>query len=364
MKYKHNIGEYVGVKHSEYVIINNRAYNPITGLPVDDIIQTETTEALFPTEEEVRSRGITTPSLHKSLQKSQTLSRKYVGRPTAPEQLAPEPNVHNYSPVSVHRLNTKQAAPIQKFTSPALAPAPKAVESHRPAQTHPVTMRAHNQSLDVSAPRRQRHANLRKRDERSSMAAPKQQGVGTPKPAHILKNEAIAEAMNREVASQKKVRRARKQHTNRFARLMSMAVPSLAVIMLAGYFTYLSMPNLSIRMAAVQSGVDATYPGYRPSGYALRGPVSFRDGEVSMRFAYADGGHDFTLTQSRSNWTSATLKEQFSETPDTVTTTTIDGLTIYSQGNKASWVNSGILYTIDGEANLSNNQIQRIATSM
>ena len=117
-------------------------------------------------------------------------------------------------------------------------------------------------------------------------------------------------------------------------------------------------------MAAVQSGIDATYPGYQPNGYALSGPVSFKDGEVSMRFAYADSGHDFTITQSRTNWSSAALKEQFSETPDTVTTTTIDGLTIYSEGNRTSWVNGGILYTIDGEANLSSDQVQRIATSM
>ena len=42
----------------------------------------------------------------------------------------------------------------------------------------------------------------------------------------------------------------------------------------------------------------------------------------------------------------------------------IDGLTIYSGGKEATWVNGGILYQISGDANLSNDQIQKIATSL
>lgn len=42
----------------------------------------------------------------------------------------------------------------------------------------------------------------------------------------------------------------------------------------------------------------------------------------------------------------------------------VDGLTIYSSGKNAVWVNGGILYQITGSANLSNEQIQKIATSL
>lgn len=354
------------MKTTEYVTINNRAYDPITGLPVDGVAPITHDEAIFPTEEEVavKSRGIAVPSVHISTQRSMTLNRRYVKHPDATASPnAPTLHVRNYSPITAQQLNAKRVAPVTKFKTTVKAAEPTN-STIRPAQTHPVVQRAANTPRDLSSPQQQRRVNVQKRDIQAKLAQP-QHNMVAPKPAHILKNEAIAEAMSREVASQKKPRLKKQRRTNPFARFISITVPSLAVILLAGYFTYLSMPNLSIKMAAVQSGVDAKYPGYRPDGYALSGPISFRDGEVSMRFAYAaDSGHDFTITQQRSNWNSATLKQMFSDTPENVTTTTIDGLTIYSQNGKAAWINSGILYTIDGQANLSNSQIQRMATSM
>ena len=41
-----------------------------------------------------------------------------------------------------------------------------------------------------------------------------------------------------------------------------------------------------------------------------------------------------------------------------------NGLTIYTFGQNAAWVNGGILYTITGNAPLSADQIQHIATSL
>ena len=135
-------------------------------------------------------------------------------------------------------------------------------------------------------------------------------------------------------------------------------------MLLGGYLTYLSMPNISIKMAAVQSGINAKYPGYKPDGYALNGPIKFKSGEVSMKYAYADGSSEYTLTQQKSNWDSAAVKEYFTEKSKSPTTTMVDGLTIYSSGKNAVWVNGGILYQITGSANLSNEQIQKIATSL
>ena len=40
------------------------------------------------------------------------------------------------------------------------------------------------------------------------------------------------------------------------------------------------------------------------------------------------------------------------------------GLTIYNYGSNAAWVSGGILYTIDGDAPLSPDQIRKIATSV
>lgn len=356
-------GEY-WVKTTEYVIVNNRAYNPITGLPVENV--TPAIEQIDPPAEKVvaRSHGIATSSVHASTQRSLTLNRRYVKQPQTSLQTDTRTvKIRNYSPISAQKLTTKQAEPIAKF-KPITKPIAKPVEISRPAEVHPLARRATNAAHSNSSPQQQRRINAKKMDIQAKIA--QSPAIATaPKPARILKNEAIIEAMNREITPQKKPRHQKQRPANPFARFISIAVPSLAVVLLAGYFTYLSMPNLSIKMAAIQSGVDAKYPSYRPDGYALSGPISFRDGEVSMRFAYsADGGHGFTITQQRSNWNSSALRQSFSQNSEDVTTTTIDGLTIYSQNGRASWVNGGVLYTINGEATLSNSQIQRLATSM
>ena len=93
-----------------------------------------------------------------------------------------------------------------------------------------------------------------------------------------------------------------------------------AVMLLGGYLTYLSMPNISIKMAAVQSGIDAKYPGYKPDGYALNGPIKFKSGEVSMKYAYADGSSGYTITQQkaagiRQQWKNFSLKNTRIQTP-------------------------------------------------
>lgn len=352
---------------NNYVIINNRAYDPVTGLPVDGVnIQPTIEPAAEPAKTKPAAiRGVATPIMHRPLEHSATLSRRYVKKPTviSPLQAEAEANAPQYSPMTLNQLTTKKAEPIQKFT-PKKSAVTKA-RADRPAERHPMTHRATGRTLDVMAPRRQR-ANIHKKLDIQAKLAPvaaKPTVKKELKPAHVLKNEAIYAAMNKEV-TEKKSRRTKTKKTNRWARFTTLAGASLAVIMLAGYFTYLNMPNLSIKMAAVQSGVNAKYPGYRPDGYALSGPISFKNGEVSMQFAYAGGDKDFTIKQEKSSWDSSAVKQYVDKKSQDITTTVANGLTIYTYGSNAAWVNGGVLYTLEGDAPLSSDQIQRIATSM
>lgn len=352
---------------NKYVIINNRAYDPITGLPVDTInLQTQPTLATVPEVHRTNHRGIATPSVHAHTQHSETLSRRYVKKPSVIAPSTPDiaaAQVASYSPVSLAQMTAKQHAAVQKFTAQTSPAAP--VQVDRPAETHPVTQRAHARSLDIASPRHRRSASQQKLDTRAAAAV-----VAQPvekkqlKSAHVLKNEAIYAAMQKEAAPEKKSHRAkRKKPAKKWARFTTLATSSLAVVMLAGYFTYLSMPNISLRVAAVQSGVNASYPGYRPDGYALNGPISFKDGEVSMKFAHA-GGQDFVIKQQRSNWNSAAVQQFVTSKGVDASTTTVDGLTIYTYDGNAAWVNGGVLYTVEGDALLSSDQLQRIATSL
>lgn len=350
------------MNQNNYVIINDRAYDPVTGLPVDINIETaKTPEPSKPEAESVvKARGIATPSIHSQMQRSATLSRRYVNRPKVilpMDEAAAAPEI-NYSPVNLSHFTVKKAKEVEKFSN---SPENIQVRVDRPAEAHPIVHRSASRSMDVTAPRRQRAEAIKKHDIKTKVAAP-----ATKKelrPAHVLKNEAIFEAMNKEVAPQKRSH-LKKQRQGRWSRFFTVASASLAIVLLAGYFTYLNMPNLSIRMAALQSGINAKYPGYRPDGYALSGPITFKDGEVKMQFAYAGGDKNFTIKQERSSWDSSAVKQLASSKSEDVVTTTVDGLTIYSYGSNATWVNAGVLYTVEGNAPLSGSQIQRIATSM
>jgi hypothetical protein len=85
-----------------------------------------------------------------------------------------------------------------------------------------------------------------------------------------------------------------------------------------------------------------------------------------MKFAANAGPQSYTLAQTRSGWDSSAVLTNYVEpkTGSQYNTTTTNGLTIYTYDNAAAWVNAGILYTISGDAPLSSDQIQRIATSL
>ena len=336
-----------------YVVINGRAYNTITGMVMDDI---EIEKSEIEKEQSISKRGTSVSNIHAAhVQKSSTLNRRHVKMPQR-TPLAAKPQKA--------RVDVKQHIAVKKFSTPIVSkPAPQKIAINRPAETHPVTRRAQQRPLSVNTKLRKERQPLTMNNNPLVAVAP--QKIEKPivaKTSKQLKNEAIEKALSNEIISNKKARRRQKKGgTLRWLNTFSVG---FAVMLLGGYLTYLSMPNISIKMAAVQSGIDAKYPGYKPDGYALNGPIKFKSGEVSMKYAYADGSSGYTITQQKSGWNSSAVKEFFSEKHKNPNTTMIDGLTIYSGGKEAAWVNGGILYQISGDANLSSSQIEKIATSL
>lgn len=332
-----------------YVVINGRAYNTVTGMVMKDVdVQTIVAKK----EQAVSKRGTSVARLHSvHIQKSTTLNRRHVKQPQ---------RVPLAAKVEKPRVAVEQHVAVKKFaTPPPAVKAPQRIAINRPAEAHPVVRRAQQRPLSVD--------NRLRKDRRPPIAVnipattPQKIENPTPKTAKELKNEAIEKALSNEITNNKKAHRQKKRSGLRWLNTFSVG---FAVMLLGGYLTYLSMPNISIKMAAVQSGIDAKYPGYKPDGYALNGPIKFKSGEVSMRYAYADGSSAYTITQQKSNWNSSAVKEFFSEKHKSPNTTMIDGLTVYSGGREAAWVNGGILYQISGDANLSSDQIQKIAASL
>jgi hypothetical protein len=314
---------------SKTVTINGRMYDVHTGMPVDG-----EPEAKQPVKHTAAAPH-PSHSVHQTVQKSQILNRKVVKKagPAVSSRTKPQPR----GDIMRH----PQVAKFAKHPSGDVAKAaPAATERHVP---HPVAQKA-----------AQRHAAMQAKPQ----AAP------APKPAGVIKQEAVQESLA--AAPSHSANHEQVKHKKRYPRLLSVASASLALLLLGGYFTYLNMPSLSVRVAAAQAGVDASYPSYHPDGYSLNGPVAYTQGEVKMKFASNSGPQNFTVSQSKTSWDSSAVLDNYikEKAGDNYITYDEHGLTIYTFGGNAAWVNGGVLYTITGDAPLSGDQIRHIATSM
>lgn len=271
-------------------------------------------------------------AVHTPVQHSRTLNRRYIASPTVKSNSTPKK-------VPIQDGNSQHT--ISRFASQHHPKAPVVVHDIAPT-AHPL----------LSAT--------------ETCLSAKKLPVYTVKPSQVIKQEAIAAATAAmQPAHTKKPVKPVKQ-SSRTRRVMSVLSGSLALLLLGAYVTYLNMPSLSTRVAAAQAGINATYPGYQPSGYSLSGPVAYQEGTVSMKFAANAGPQSYTITQSRSDWDSSAVLENYvrEKAGSDYTISTTGGLTIYSYNAGAAWVNGGILYTISGDAPLSADQIQHVATSL
>lgn len=185
------------------------------------------------------------------------------------------------------------------------------------------------------------------------------------KPSHVIKQQAIQAAMAKTDSRSRKQFKLKKPQS-KFQTILKTASLAVMALLIGAYLMYLNMPSITTSIAAAQAGIRASYPGYTPNGYLLAGPVAYNSGIISMRFAASAAPVAYTVQQARSSWDSSAVRENYvvPEVGEKYHTTQANGLTIYTYGQNAAWVNAGILYTISGNAPLSTDQIQRIAVSM
>lgn len=327
-------------------MINGRAYDAATGLPatsaakiannlpkgkvfsdigprksVQDIAKPTAAKAATP-----RQTGVNHRNIHQATQKSQTLYRAALKRPeTAPAKPAAptkSPLISRFGPAQ----SAAKAIPAKPQEAPVQPAQPSAIAPVKPAQL-----------------------------------------LGSELKERLIK-EKIAEA-----EANKAKRKTASKHGGRLRAFMqrrpkiaSIATVTMALLILGGYITYINLPNLSVRVAAAQAGINASYPQYQPDGYSFNGPVAYAPGEVTLNFqSNSNHDQDYIIKQRASSWDSqAVLDNYVSKETGTYLTYSERGLTVYTYGSKAAWVNGGILYTLNGNAPLSSDQILKIAASM
>lgn len=286
---------------------------------------------------------------HRHVQHSQTLNRHFVKKPAEPSRVGV---THaQAAPVATHPLVHKfdtYAVPVQSKT----ADVPKPAAETKEAPFKPVLTRAREEQLEQLA--------------MPEVAAPVAD-------SHMLKDVLINEQLSAPVdanltrkerkAAAKAARQAARATRRRF-RAPTLITAALAVLLLGGYVTYANMPSISVRVAAARAGVDAKNP-YMPNGYSINGPVAYMPGQVTINYKSNSGGTGYSFTQSSTGWNSDGVRDNLVKpASDDYETLVVGDLTIYRYGNNAAWVQNGVLYTLDGNDRLGDNQILEIADSI
>lgn len=287
---------------------------------------------------------------HRKTQSSTALSRKYTKRPAR--------SMDVMSPV-------KRSPQIKRFDNKMTMNSPvNETEQIAPATPHPVQSAA--------------NAKMRSRMEQIQTMRSSSQTQAQKVTAKELKDRAIKKALasanNMDMAEESKLMTSKmkskeekgKQMHFGFGRIM-LAMSCAAVIVFAiVYFVNMNMPDISLRVAAMQTGMDPSYPNYVPRDFNVAS-ITSENGKITMEFKNSTNGDSFTLEEEKSSWdTSALLsnfvKEEYGENYSIIRE---QGLTIYISGSNATWVNGGILYKLKTTSGtLTNKQIRSIAVSL
>lgn len=156
-----------------------------------------------------------------------------------------------------------------------------------------------------------------------------------------------------------------KKHRSKRHKLITSVASLTAVLAIGVSIAYLNKSSVELQLASVRAGFQAQMPSYEPAGFQ-RTATETNDGKVAIKFASPLDKSNFTLSQEASDWDSQTLFDSIVASNNSKYQTVLsNGRTIFLYGdNQAAWVDGGILYKVQGSANLDKDQISALATSM
>ena len=312
------------MKNEEVVNIKGRQFNKETGLPLNSFKK--------PMSSISKPLASGARNIHAGMQKSQTLIRRAAKRP---DQL---------KAAGSKSMDISRSARISRF-----APNPifkntvtrinKNVDDIQKQKLHPL-MKKVNKSLEISR-------------------------VQPAKTMQETKAEEIKKTVEKTV-SNKKFHKTRKKFND-----LKYKKPIIVTALVLGaaliiYLSYQFVPAISIRIAASQAKINATYPTYTPDGFHMSGPITYDETNVVINYKQNAGDKTYTIYQSTSTWDSSAVQLNLADTWTSKNTIRAGGITIFTTSNydKAAWVNHGILYKITSDAGLDSDKITRIVSSM
>lgn len=185
--------------------------------------------------------------------------------------------------------------------------------------------------------------------------------------AREIKERAIAKALSEAAHPNEKktVERPMRSHFNWTRVLLALGCATAAIFAIV-YFVNINSPDISLKVAALQTGIEASYPSYIPRDYSLSGIVS-ENGKITLTFGNSSTGDSFSLIEEKSAWDSNALMNNYvrAEYGDDYTVIREQGLTLFVSDSNAAWVNGGIVYKLNASTGLlTKKQIKAIATSL
>lgn len=317
------------MQSNKTVTINGRLYDARTGLPIKELGADE--KIVSPAVVKKRAAEVAASSVHAQPQRSLTLHRRAAKKSTVGIVKRPQPGRH---------MDISRSKNVARF-----APHPVSVASPKNTEVPDIAPKAHPVASRALA----------------RTSKPVTSIFSSSKSSKEIKDAAIAKALATPTAKPAKNKRG-----FRFSRRFTIVTGIFALLIIGAYLTYVNIPSISVSFAASQANINATYPQYKPDGYSLSQPVTFSDGTVTLKFTSNSDSSAYSIIQTRSSWDSTAVLTNIVKKAagDNYITTQESGLTIYSFANTATWVNGGILYTINSNAPLSGEQIRHIATSL
>ena len=153
-----------------------------------------------------------------------------------------------------------------------------------------------------------------------------------------------------------------KKHRFRFSTIMATAG---AMAIIVGLGVYISLPTISVKLAASRAGINAKNP-YALSGYSLDNNIAAQPGKVTISYKSASGNGGYSVTQESDNSTTdyALRLNVSRQNGGSYQEMDVNGKTVLLYGNKATWLAGDMRYTIDGSDLMDSNQLRSIVKSL
>ncbi len=153
-----------------------------------------------------------------------------------------------------------------------------------------------------------------------------------------------------------------KKHRFRFSTIMATAG---AMAIIVGLGVYISLPTISVKLAAGRAGINAKNP-YALSGYSLDNNIAAQPGKVTISYKSVSGNGGYSVTQeSDKSTTDYALRLNVSrQNGGSYQEMDVNGKTVLLYGNKATWLAGDMRYTIDGSDLMDSNQLRSIVKSL